>query len=78
MGKALAKKLAEQGANVCIVARNHQKLDETIDYIKVLFLFFLSFLLPPNADLDTSTTVAFQITESTLPSHQRRLHLGHR
>ncbi|THY91822.1 NAD(P)-binding protein [Aureobasidium pullulans] len=34
MGKALAKKLAEQGANVCIVARNQQKLDETIDYIK--------------------------------------------
>ncbi|TIA27580.1 NAD(P)-binding protein, partial [Aureobasidium pullulans] len=34
MGRALAKKLAEQGANVCIVARNQQKLDETIDYIK--------------------------------------------
>ncbi|THX75059.1 NAD(P)-binding protein [Aureobasidium pullulans] len=34
MGRALARKLAEQGANVCIVARNQQKLDETIDYIK--------------------------------------------
>lgn len=62
MGRALAKKLAEQGANVCIVARNQQKLDETIDYIKVLFLSLLSSPLPPNTDMDISTTVAFQIT----------------
>ncbi|KAI5236781.1 NAD(P)-binding protein [Aureobasidium subglaciale] len=35
MGRALAKKLAQRGANVCIVARNQSKLDETIEYIKV-------------------------------------------
>ena len=35
MGKALAKQLAEKGANVCIVARNKDKLDEAIEYIKV-------------------------------------------
>lgn len=78
MGKALAKKLAEQGANVCIVARNQQKLDETIDYIKVLFLFFCPPSIVPNTDVDTSTTVSCQFSKPTLPSHQRRLHLGHR
>jgi short-subunit dehydrogenase len=36
MGKALATKLAQQGANVCIVARNQAKLDQAIDHIKVL------------------------------------------
>jgi short-subunit dehydrogenase len=36
MGKALAKQLAEKGANVCIVARNKDKLDQAIEYIKVL------------------------------------------
>ncbi|KAG9736779.1 hypothetical protein KCU73_g10163, partial [Aureobasidium melanogenum] len=34
MGKALATKLAQQGANVCIVARNQAKLDQAIDHIK--------------------------------------------
>ncbi|KAK6005285.1 hypothetical protein QM012_008064 [Aureobasidium pullulans] len=34
MGKALATKLAQQGANVCIVARNKAKLDQAIDHIK--------------------------------------------
>jgi len=38
MGKALATKLAQQGANVCIVARNQSKLDHAIQYIKVLSL----------------------------------------
>jgi 3-dehydrosphinganine reductase len=36
MGKALATKLAQQGANVCIVARNQSKLDQAIEHIKVL------------------------------------------
>ncbi|KAI5205465.1 NAD(P)-binding protein [Aureobasidium subglaciale] len=34
MGRALAKKFAQRGANVCIVARNQPKLDEAIEYIK--------------------------------------------
>jgi len=36
MGKALATKLAQQGANVCIVARTQSKLDQAIEHIKVL------------------------------------------
>jgi 3-dehydrosphinganine reductase len=41
MGKALATKLAQQGANVCIVARNQSKLDQAIEHIKVLYAIFL-------------------------------------
>lgn len=37
MGKALATKLAQQGANVCIVARTKSKLDHALAHIKVLF-----------------------------------------
>lgn len=35
MGRALAKMLAQQGANVVIVARRKDKLDEAVEYIKV-------------------------------------------
>ncbi|CAK4032049.1 3-ketodihydrosphingosine reductase tsc10 [Lecanosticta acicola] len=34
MGRGLAKLLAEKGANVVIVARNQQKLDDALKYIK--------------------------------------------
>ncbi|KAI4748455.1 NAD(P)-binding protein [Aureobasidium sp. EXF-12298] len=34
MGKALATKLAQQGANVCIVARTQTKLDQALKHIK--------------------------------------------
>lgn len=35
MGRGLAKLLAEKGANVVIVARNQQKLEEALSYISV-------------------------------------------
>lgn len=35
MGRGLAKLLAEKGANVVIVARSQQKLDEALSYISV-------------------------------------------
>lgn len=35
MGRGLAKLLAQKGANVVIVARNQQKLDEALQYISV-------------------------------------------
>ena len=35
MGKAVGKILAEKGANVVIVARNVEKLEDTLKYISV-------------------------------------------
>ena len=35
MGKAVGKLLAEKGANVIIVARNVEKLEEALKYISV-------------------------------------------
>ena len=35
MGKAVARLLAEKGANVIIVARNVEKLEEALKYISV-------------------------------------------
>lgn len=35
MGRGLAKLLAEKGANVVIVARNKQKLEDAMRYISV-------------------------------------------
>lgn len=35
MGRGLGKLLAQKGANVVIVARNQQKLDEALKYISV-------------------------------------------
>ena len=35
MGKAVGKLLAEKGANVIIVARNIEKLEEALKYISV-------------------------------------------
>lgn len=43
MGRGLAKLLAQKGANVVIVARNQQKLDEAIKYITVGSLLIESF-----------------------------------
>lgn len=38
MGRGLAKLLAQKGANIVIVARNKQKLDEALRYISVSIL----------------------------------------
>lgn len=35
MGKAVGKILAEKGANVVIIARNVEKLEDTLKYISV-------------------------------------------
>ena len=35
MGRGVAKKLSELGANVIIVARNQKKLEEAVKYIHV-------------------------------------------
>lgn len=35
MGRGVAKLLAQKGANVVIVARNQEKLDEALKYISV-------------------------------------------
>lgn len=35
MGRGLGKLLAEKGANVVIVARNKQKLEDALKYISV-------------------------------------------
>lgn len=35
MGRALAKQLAQKGANIVIVARDKQKLEDALKYISV-------------------------------------------
>ncbi|THZ19557.1 NAD(P)-binding protein [Aureobasidium pullulans] len=65
MGKALAKKLAGQGANVCIVARNQQKLDETIDYIKSHAKFPNQRFLAISADCTSATENTRILDETT-------------
>lgn len=73
MGRALAKMLAQRGANVVIVARRKDKLDETIGYIQVV-------TLPPSAHI--SFLMPYTETRSkarpTLPGHQRRRDLRRR
>ena len=48
MGRCVAKILAQKGANIMIVARNVEKLESTIDELKVLYsLLHIAFLLTP-------------------------------
>lgn len=69
MGRGLAKLLAQKGANVVIVARNKQKLEDALKYISVCGRLSLCLSLP-----NKLAVCGKRLSIPTISLHQRRRH----
>ena len=68
MGKAAGRLLAEKGANVIIVSRNAEKLQDALKYIRVC----LKTHYVAKGSLKLSKGTCFPTLVPALPLHQRR------